>query len=196
MTTHVWWYLSRASGLVAWAALAASMVWGILLATRLLRPHDRPAWLLDLHRWFGALALVFTGLHLAALLADSYVQFRVVDLFVPFASAWRPNAVALGVASLYLLVTIQVTSWMRTRIPRRVWRGVHLSSYALALFVALHAATAGGDVGRPVYRWFAVVLIALLVVMTVTRVLVGTRQRPDTPAARAARNTDSSRSAA
>ncbi|NBO68212.1 MAG: hypothetical protein EBV40_05220 [Actinobacteria bacterium] len=36
-----WWFLSRASGIVAWALLTGSVLWGILLATRVLKAIDR-----------------------------------------------------------------------------------------------------------------------------------------------------------
>ncbi|HEY0396749.1 MAG TPA: ferredoxin-NADPH reductase, partial [Acidimicrobiia bacterium] len=55
------WYVARSAGLVAWALLAASVLWGLALSTKILSPKVRPNWILDLHRWLGGLALVFTG---------------------------------------------------------------------------------------------------------------------------------------
>ena len=62
MNEKIWWYLSRSSGIIALVLLVLSVVWGVLLATRALKPYDRPAWLLDLHKWLGGTALVMTGL--------------------------------------------------------------------------------------------------------------------------------------
>ncbi len=168
----LWWYLARASGLVAWAALVATIVWGVLLATRLLRPHDRPAWMTDLHRWFGGLALATTTLHLVALVADSNVHFGLTDLLVPFASDWRPGAVAVGVAALYLLVLVEVSSLLRPRLSRRTWRLFHLASYPLAFAVPVHAALAGTDTTNAVYRVAAVVGVTILVATVSARLLV------------------------
>ena len=56
MNPQVWWYLTRASGIVAWLMLTASVIWGIVLSTKAFPEHRRPAWLLDLHRWLGGLA--------------------------------------------------------------------------------------------------------------------------------------------
>ena len=53
MNPQIWWYLTRASGIVAWLMLTASVIWGIVLATKAFPEHRRPAWLLDLHRWLG-----------------------------------------------------------------------------------------------------------------------------------------------
>ena len=86
--TQLWWYVARASGLVAWLLLTASVMWGIFLSTKLLQRLRRPAWLLDLHRWLGGLTVAFVAVHLVALVADSYVSFDLADVLVPFASGW------------------------------------------------------------------------------------------------------------
>ena len=69
-----WWHLSRASGIVTWGIFTATCLWGILLSTRMLKPYDRPAWLLDLHTWLGALTMFGIGIHMAAIVGDSYVD--------------------------------------------------------------------------------------------------------------------------
>ena len=50
MNPQFWWHLARSSGIVAWALLTASMIWGLLFTTRLLKGRPTPKWLLDLHR--------------------------------------------------------------------------------------------------------------------------------------------------
>jgi DMSO/TMAO reductase YedYZ heme-binding membrane subunit len=161
--------------MVAWGLLAASLVWGVMLATRLVTYRRRPAWLLDLHRWLGALALIFTGVHLATLVADNYVTFRLSDLLIPGASEWHPLAVAWGVIGLYLLVAVEVSSLMMKRLPRRVWRWIHLTSYVLFWLVSIHAATAGTDTGNLAYRGFALVIVTAVVFVAVYRTLAGGR---------------------
>lgn len=94
MSEQFWWYVARSSGVVAWALALASVLWGIALATRALGDKPKAPWLLDLHRHLGGLTVAFTGIHLAALVADTYVHFGWADLFVPFASGWRTGAVA------------------------------------------------------------------------------------------------------
>ena len=129
---HVWWYLARSSGIVALVLLVLSLVWGVLLATRALRHIIRPAWLLDLHKWLGGMALVMTGLHLLGLFLDGYIDYGFTELLVPGASAYRPLAVAIGILSFYVLVAIQATSYMRRRLSKRLsQRAIHLLSYGL-----------------------------------------------------------------
>ena len=179
MNEKVWWYLARSSGIVALVLLVASVVWGVLLATRALKPHDRPAWLLDLHRWLGGTALVMTGLHLLGLYLDGYIDYGLAELFVPGASEYRPLAVAIGVLSFYVLVAVQATSYLRRWLSKRMWHGVHLLSYALVWGAALHAGMAGTDTVNRAYRVLALVLTMVAVAATIVRIVTpGKRHAP------------------
>ena len=84
MNVHSWWYLSRAAGIVAWVVLAVTCLWGILLVTRMLKPADRPAWLLDLHRYLGVLSIVTTLAHVVVLHFDKWMHPSWTELFVPW----------------------------------------------------------------------------------------------------------------
>ena len=126
--TRFWWWLSRSSGVVAWLVVAAAVVWGLLASTRMIRRRGMPAWILDLHRYLGTLTIVFVAIHVGAIWADSFVSFGPRQLFVPFASTWRPRAVAWGIVSTYLLIAIQTTSWAMRKLPRRVWHRIHVLS--------------------------------------------------------------------
>jgi methionine sulfoxide reductase heme-binding subunit len=155
-----WWYVARASGIVAWLLLTASVLWGIVLATKAFPEHRRPAWLLDLHRWLGGLTVAFVAVHLLALVADSYTTFTLADLAIPYSSDWKPGAVALGVVAAWSLVAVEATSLAMKRLPRRVWHGIHLVSYLTFWLTTLHAAFAGTDRSRGLYQVTAVISIA------------------------------------
>lgn len=167
MNPQIWWFLARASGIVAWLMMTGSMACGIVLAAKAVSGRGRPAWVLAMHRWFGALTLAFLAVHIAALVADSYVTFGLADITVPFASDWRPNAVALGVISMWLLVVVEISSLAMRRLPRKLWRGVHLSSYAAFWATSMHGAFAGTDTTSWWYR-----ITGAVAVVAVTAVLM------------------------
>jgi predicted ferric reductase len=170
---QVYWYAARATGIVAWVLLTASVVWGLALSTRVAGKRPRAPWLLDMHRYLGGTAVIYTGLHMLSLWADSYVSFSPFDLFVPMASSWRPGAVAWGIAAMYVLLAVEVTSLLRNRIPTKLWRAVHVSSLGLLTAVWVHAFAAGSDMGLPAARVFAfgsvVVVLFLLVYRALSR---------------------------
>ena len=177
MNPQTGWYLARATGYIAWALVTTSVISGLLLATRLTNGRPTPAWILDLHRFLAGTAVAFTGLHLAGLVADSYVHFGVADLFLPFASSWRTGAVALGVIALYLLAAVEISSLLMRRLPRRIWRGIHLTSYLVFWLATFHLITAGTDAGHPLSKVTATLVIAVVVFLTLVRALSGRGER-------------------
>ncbi|MCP3988344.1 MAG: hypothetical protein GY724_04660 [Actinomycetia bacterium] len=166
---QLWWYVARAGGIVALILVAASVLWGLLLSSKYLAGGPKPKGLLDLHRFLGGLSVVFTGLHLLGLYLDSFVRFTVADLLVPFASSWRPGAVAAGVVAFWVLVSVQVSSMMMRKLPRRWWRWIHLMSYLLLPLGLAHGITAGTDARSLWYRLGSGAGIGLLVWLTAWR---------------------------
>jgi len=162
MTNQLWWYTARASGLVSWVLLSASMLWGLVLSTKLRPPRVRPNWTLDLHRYLGGLAVIFVGVHLAGLVLDSYIGFGLADILVPFASHWRPVAVAWGVTGFYLLLAVELSSLARKRLPNRVWRRLHFLAFPLYVVATLHMLTAGTD-ARTALALFAVAVAGVTI---------------------------------
>lgn len=165
------WYAARASGLIAWAVVTASVVWGLTLSTRLIRRKGVPAWLLDLHKFLGTLSVVFVGVHLLALWADNYVYYGPRELLVPMASEYRPGAVAWGIAATYLLVAIQLTSWAMRKLPRKLWHGVHLTTFPMLFAATVHGFAAGADNANLVVQWVALTATLLVFFLTLFRVL-------------------------
>ncbi|HYN32456.1 MAG TPA: ferric reductase-like transmembrane domain-containing protein, partial [Ilumatobacteraceae bacterium] len=189
MSSQVWWFVARSSGIIAWALLTLSVVWGLLLstkvsATRIAARRLRPAWILDLHRHLGGLAVIFTAIHLIGIAADSYVTFGWADIFLPMASEWKPGAVAFGVVSMYLLLAIEATSLAIRALPRTAWRWVHRTSFVLYATATYHGILAGTDAGNQWFRiasWISIVVVVSLTVrllVVLWRKSVSDRRRP------------------
>ena len=176
MTPQLWWYVARAAGLVAWGLAGASVVWGLIVSSRMAGKRPPAAWYVDLHRLLGGLTVWFTTLHLGALVADSYVHFGVADLLVPFASGWKPSAVALGVVAFWFLLAVEITSLLRRRLPRRVWRWVHQTSFAVLVLATAHGFTAGTERLSPAFQWAALLVGAGVLFLVLVRV-AGSRAR-------------------
>lgn len=143
--SHLFWYSARAAGIVGWALLSASVIWGLWLSGRVRPLGARPAWILDLHRFLGGLATIFVGVHVLAIMADSYTSFGPTDVLVPFASSWHPVAVAWGVVGMYLLLAVELTSLARKHLPNSVWRLTHLAALPLFVVSTIHYLAAGTD---------------------------------------------------
>ncbi|MEZ5380739.1 MAG: ferric reductase-like transmembrane domain-containing protein [Microthrixaceae bacterium] len=180
MNSQIWWFTARAGGIVGWAILAASTIWGLALsakATRRVGP--RPAWLLDLHRYLGGLGVIFTAVHVAAIVADSYVHIGLVNLLVPFTGDWHPIAVGWGVIAAYLLVAVEATSLARKHLPKRLWRLTHFAAFPLFGLATVHGLTAGTDATSPALR--IAMAASVLVVLGLTSLRIRQALHPVKP---------------
>jgi predicted ferric reductase len=156
------WMFSRATGLVAYVALSIDVIVGLLVSTRSADRLVQRGQLIDVHGWLSPLTLALVLAHAVVLLADRYVRFDIVDVFVPFASGRWSLAVGVGVLAGYLMLVVHLSFGMRKRIGTTTWRRLHYLSYAAFVLVTIHAMAVGSDRANP---WFASVYAVLLLVV-------------------------------
>jgi ferredoxin-NADP reductase len=166
----VWWYVARASGLLAWALLGASVVGGLLMATQLAHGNTR-TWTEGLHEFVGALAVVFTVLHLVSVLAADQLRIGLRELIVPFVRADNPVAQGYGVLAFYLLTAVVVTSLARALLSWRWWRRAHLLTFPLWGLACAHAVLAGSDTSHPILHWVGLAVGVVILFLGVFRLL-------------------------
>jgi hypothetical protein len=138
------WYLTRGTGTVALLLLTSGVVLGATSSTRAAGRVPRFV-VASLHRTVTLLAIAFVAAHVATTLADRYAPIRVRDVFVPFASAYRPIWLGLGAVAFDLLLALVVTSLLRARLGLRSWRFVHWLAYACWPIALVHALGTGSD---------------------------------------------------
>jgi predicted ferric reductase len=115
------------------------MLLGLLMAFRYSPhrswPHHRFNYF-RLHNWTGYTALAVAILHPVILLFNKDPQFRILDLLYPIHSPSQPLENTIGAIALYLLAFVVVTSYVRIRLGRHLWKSFHFSIYfaAAALF--------------------------------------------------------------
>jgi predicted ferric reductase len=178
VTSQVLWYSARAAGIVAWALAAGAVIWGLVVSTRAVAARPRPAWWFDLHRFLGGAAVAFVAIHVLSIVLDGYVHFGLVNVLVPLTGSWHPVAVAWGIVAMYLLIAVEVTSLLRRRIPRRVWRGVHFATFGLYLVATLHGFAAGTDAWSVAFTAAATASLLVVGALTLLRVWQSAQRRP------------------
>jgi predicted ferric reductase len=166
-TTQVTWYITRASGLMAYLLLWLSTVWGLAVSNKVLEGKLHGAYTYDFHQFISLLSLGFLGLHLVTLLLDQYLPFSVLQLLVPMLSTYRPVWVALGTLSLYLVALVTITFYMRNRIGNKAFRAIHVSSLAGYLAAATHGLFAGTDGALPIVALMYALTFLAVVFLTV-----------------------------
>ena len=139
------WYASRALGVTAWIALTLDVAFGLFLSTGAADAWIARARSIELHRWLSATGLALVGAHALVLIGDRFVRFDVLDAIVPFASSYRPAAVALGVIAAWAALVVHASFGLRKRIGTRAWRRLHALSFVAYVFASAHAIAAGTD---------------------------------------------------
>jgi predicted ferric reductase len=124
------WYASRATGIVSLLLLTAVLVLGIGVSRQGRLPGLPRFAVTGIHRNLSLLAVVFIVVHILTAVLDTYVHIPLLSAVVPFASGYERLWLGLGAVSLDLMLAMIVTSLLRGRMNRTVWRAVHLLAYA------------------------------------------------------------------
>jgi len=129
-------------GLGAVGAVTINLLLGMLLSLRYspLRkwPHRRMN-LFAFHRWTAYVAIILTLTHPAVLLFLRVPRFRVIDVLWPVHSYLQPKLNLAGAGALYLLVIVLLSSLLRARMARLVWRRLHYLVFPAAVLLFSHS---------------------------------------------------------
>jgi predicted ferric reductase len=139
------WYASRATGVVCLVLFTAVALLGILVNRQGRLPGLPRFAVTGLHRSLSLVAVVFLAIHVLTAIADSFVSIRLAAAIIPFTSSYESVQIGLGAIALDLVAALIVTSLLRARIGRRLWRGVHWLAYAAFPVTVLHSITSAAD---------------------------------------------------
>ena len=129
MSTSAFWYASRATGIVALLLLTAVLVLGVLVNRQGRLPGLPRFAVTDIHRNLSLLSVAFIAVHVLTAVLDTYVHIPLAAGIIPFASGYERLWLGLGAISLDLMIAMIVTSLLRGRLNRVLWRAIHLLAY-------------------------------------------------------------------
>jgi len=162
------WFANRGTGFVLLVLLTLSTMLGVLSTSRVsLRLWPRML-TQGLHRNVSLLAVTFLAAHVATAVADTFVDIRWYDAFVPFGGKYMPLWLGFGALALDLIIAVTATSLLRHRMSHRPWRVIHVMAYGAWGLGLLHGLQMGTDAGTAWgaalnYACIGVVLLAVLV---------------------------------
>ncbi|HSH01034.1 MAG TPA: ferric reductase-like protein [Anaerolineae bacterium] len=139
------WYLSRASGIVAYLLLTAATWWGLLLSSKMVKAEIPPAVTMALHNYLSWLAIGFSLFHALILLADKYYTYTLAHIFIPFTGPYEPTWVGFGTIGFYLMGLTTVTFYLKSWIGAQRWRQIHYLTFVAYIFITLHGWLVGSD---------------------------------------------------
>lgn len=180
------WYIIRGSGFVAFGLLTASLLWGLMVSSKVFGRAVKAKGLQWLHESLGLAALLATVVHMIALVMDEFIEFTWVDILIPGASSWEPLAVALGVVAFWSIALVSLTFYVKKWIGQSMWRSIHYLSFGVFVAAVGHGILAGTDTTHPLAIGVYVASVASVVLLTLVRV-IGSREPARAPRNRTAK---------
>jgi len=147
-STTAFWYASRATGVVSLVLLTAVLVLGILVNRQGRLPGLPRFAVTDIHRNLSLLSVAFITIHVVTAVLDTYVHIPLLSAVIPFASGYERLWLGLGAISLDIMLAMIVTSLLRGRMNRLLWRAIHLLAYASWPVAFAHSIGSSTDLQR------------------------------------------------
>src|SRR5690349_7940520 len=144
-SVHVWWYITRASGLMSYLLVWLSALWGFAISSKVFDSFLKREFTYDFHEHLSLLSLGFVVLHVVVLLLDRVEPMKLVEVLIPFVSNYRPFWTGIGIIAFYVSILVTVTFYIRSRISMKTFRTIHYLSIAAYVGALLHGLYAGTD---------------------------------------------------
>ena len=181
------WVFERMFAFLAYFALAGSVIYGLLLSTKILDAIAHRPITFTLHQDLASIGLGFAGIHGALLGLDKSVPFSVAQIAVPGLAPYSPLWVAAGQVTLYLMLVVVGSFYVRRRIGQRAWRILHYLTFFTFVGATAHGLGAGTDSGAAWAWWIYVGATVAVTFLFVYRVALTVVSRRDRSAARPAK---------
>ena len=143
-TDKNFWYLSRASGVIAYTLFWLAVVFGLLLSTRLGK-HFNAARVFALHQYLSLIAVGFAAFHAGILLADNFLNLNLWQILLPFSFQTERVGVALGQLGFWLLFICAFSFYIKKYIGQSAWRWLHFLTFFAYMFISIHVFMVGSD---------------------------------------------------
>ncbi|HNA90483.1 MAG TPA: ferric reductase-like transmembrane domain-containing protein [Anaerolineales bacterium] len=144
-SVHIWWYVTRAAGLMGYLLFWLSTVLGFAVSSKVFDSFLERMFTYDFHEHLSLLSLGFIVLHVLVLLIEKVQPLSLLEILVPFVSTYRPFWTGVGIIAFYLTVLVTVTFYIRSWISMKTFRVIHYLSVAAYFGSLFHSLYAGSD---------------------------------------------------
>jgi methionine sulfoxide reductase heme-binding subunit len=172
------WYMSRATGIVALILLTVVFVLGIAVRGKSTLPGLPRFGTADLHRNISLLAVAFVAVHVLTAVLDSFVHIPLLAAVVPFSSGYERLWLGIGAVGFDLMLALIATSLLRGRLNPRLWRAIHLTAYLCWPIALVHSVFASKDLRQFPMMFIAIASVVLIIAAVAWRVVHAARQVP------------------
>ena len=178
ITGTAFWYASRATGVVSLVLFSLVAILGILVNRQGRLPGLPRFAVTGLHRNLSLLTVAFLGMHILTAIVDGYAHIPWLSAVVPFTSGYERFWLGLGAISLDIMLALIVTSLVRGRLNRKVWRAVHWLAYASWPIAFAHGIGSSKDLQHGPLLVLAFACAVLIAAALAWRVIAVAREVP------------------
>lgn len=142
------WVISRGTGLalvIVSSLLVIIGLWMVHPKRNKRRSFPHIVTLNSAHKTLAAIGAVLLFLHVSSIVADSFANVGLVGALIPLKSKFKSVPVALGTVSLYAMVIIGLSAWLKVRLERFNWKTIHRFALFVYLLVMVHGIMSGSD---------------------------------------------------
>ncbi len=170
------WEMIRVLGILSYLLLFGGVSLGIC--------YSMPGWpgktkskLYKAHS-FATISGMFVGIfHAMLLIVDTYMPFTWPELLVPFSAAKDPFWNGLGSIAVYGMILIILSTDLKQKLKKHVWRAVHLGSYPTFLAALAHGIGVGSDTQNGWVFLMYVTTFVIVCVLLMIRAWMGGKER-------------------
>jgi len=171
------WVATRLIGFLSYFAIAGSVIYGLLLSTKILDAIAHRPVTFALHQDLAAVGLGLAGVHAVLLGLDGSVPFSLFQVIVPFAAPYRPLWVGIGQVALYLVAIVYGSFHLRRQVGQRAWRLIHYLTFLSFVGATAHGILSGTDTGAAWAWWSYVGATVAVVFLTAYRIVLAMTSR-------------------
>ena len=145
-----YWYLSRGAAFVSLGLLWISMLLGLLITNKMARLWPGAPAAFAIHEYVSLLGLAFAVFHALILMGDHYINFKLAQILVPFATTnYHPVWVGMGQIGFYVWLILSASFYVRQFIGPKLWRFLHFASFFTFMIALFHGIASGTDTSLP-----------------------------------------------
>ncbi|MBK8293591.1 MAG: ferric reductase-like transmembrane domain-containing protein [Solirubrobacterales bacterium] len=146
--THVFWILSRGTGIAAIMLASLSVIAGLLAGRGRPLKLGRFGEIKPLHEALSVATIVMVTAHGLLLLGDPWLKPGLTGITVPFQMAFQPFWTGVGIISGYGLILLGLSYYVRRWIGVARWRVAHRFVAVFWILGLFHTFGAGTDAGE------------------------------------------------
>ncbi len=180
------WLFERLFAWMGYLAITLSVVFGLLLSSKVLDALAHRPVNFTLHQELAAVGLGMAAIHGALLGLDATMPFSLDQILVPGRAPYVPLAVGVGQVSLYLMALVTASFYVRRHIGHRAWRALHYLTFIAFAGSTAHGIAAGTDSGHAWAQWIYLAALTVVAFLLAYRIGISAAERVERRARSAA----------